>query len=216
MKTFNERLKEKHPSLFPKGENGEVLDPSCGAYCPPGWEPLVFMLCTKIEHLVKTPEMICVNPRSFQIKNFIFNKILRPAVYPIIYKIDPVEEIRRRNGHVRALTRKQSEDIRKQFPKRTKAAKILHKCLSVFYPSRKWKPKKEIPPVTIEQIKEKFGGLRFYYNGGDNRISAVVDFAEMLSMTICEESGQTGAIRVANRGYVRTLSPELAEKYDYK
>jgi hypothetical protein len=36
----------------------------------------------------------------------------------------------------------------------------------------------EVPPVVVEQIKEKFGGLRFYHTGGNSRIDGMVTMAE--------------------------------------
>lgn len=60
-----------------------------------------------------------------------------------------------------------------------------------------------ISQVVVEQIKEKFGGLRFYYNGGDDFIHGAVWLAEGLSTQICEECGVPGERR--NEGWVRTL-----------
>ena len=48
-----------------------------------------------------------------------------------------------------------------------------------------------IADITITQIKEKFGGLRFYYDGGDDTIDGMVCLAESLSYRICEECGTT-------------------------
>ena len=45
----------------------------------------------------------------------------------------------------------------------------------------------KIPQVVAKQVKEKFSGLRFYYTGGDEKIRGMVDFAEDLSYSICEE-----------------------------
>ena len=48
-----------------------------------------------------------------------------------------------------------------------------------------------VPHIHITQVKEKFGGLRFYYNGSDETISGMVWFAEHLSYKICEQCGTT-------------------------
>jgi len=47
----------------------------------------------------------------------------------------------------------------------------------------------KIPPVTITQMKEKYGGLRFYHDGGDELIDGMVWFAEKVSYSICEHCG---------------------------
>ncbi|MGF0337944.1 antitoxin Xre/MbcA/ParS toxin-binding domain-containing protein [Ectopseudomonas toyotomiensis] len=52
--------------------------------------------------------------------------------------------------------------------------------------------------VVASQVKEKFGGLRFYYYGGDDYIEAVVDLVERLSESICELCGAPGLIRESN------------------
>lgn len=62
---------------------------------------------------------------------------------------------------------------------------------------------KDCPQVVIEQIKEKFGGLRFYYQGGDDFIHGAVWFAETMSANMCEECGAPGERNTG--GYIQTL-----------
>jgi hypothetical protein len=50
------------------------------------------------------------------------------------------------------------------------------------------------PPV-VEQVKEKFGGLRFYINKGSNEVFNVIHYAENKSYTICETCGKQGKLR---------------------
>jgi hypothetical protein len=61
----------------------------------------------------------------------------------------------------------------------------------------------EVTQVVVEQIKEKFGGLRFYYQGGDDTIDGMVRMAEMWAGRSCEECGVPGTRR--GGGWVRTL-----------
>lgn len=63
--------------------------------------------------------------------------------------------------------------------------------------------KEVCPQVVVEQIKEKFGGLRFYYQGGDEQIHGMVRMAEAWAGTACEECGGIGKRR--GGGWVRTL-----------
>lgn len=67
--------------------------------------------------------------------------------------------------------------------------------------------------VVAFQIKEKFGGLRFYVDGGDDYIHGMISLAESLSHRICEECGNKGKVR--GNGWVRTLCDQHAAKYDY-
>jgi hypothetical protein len=68
-----------------------------------------------------------------------------------------------------------------------------------------WKNRKEqtVAQVTVNQIKEKFGGLRFYYSGGDDEISGMVRMAESWAARSCEECGSPGTSR--SGGWIRTL-----------
>lgn len=62
---------------------------------------------------------------------------------------------------------------------------------------------KECPQVIVQQVKEKFGTLRFYYNGGDEFIHGAVWLAESMTGHLCEECGGLGKPR--DGGWVRTL-----------
>ena len=59
------------------------------------------------------------------------------------------------------------------------------------------------PQVVVLQIKEKFGGLRFYYTGGDDYIRGLVSMAEAWAAKSCEECGAPGARR--SSGWIKTL-----------
>ena len=65
-----------------------------------------------------------------------------------------------------------------------------------------------VEQVTVDQVKEKFGALRFYYSGGDTKIRGMVGMAESLSAVTCEECGAPGDHRQA--GWIRTLCDEHA------
>jgi hypothetical protein len=47
----------------------------------------------------------------------------------------------------------------------------------------------------ICQVKEKFGGLRFYINAGTDEIHDIISKYEELSYKTCEECGETGELR---------------------
>jgi hypothetical protein len=68
-----------------------------------------------------------------------------------------------------------------------------------------WRVKQgqDIAQVEVSQIKEKFGGLRFYYSGGDDEISGMVRMAEAWADIACEECGAAGKRR--SGGWIRTL-----------
>ncbi len=47
-------------------------------------------------------------------------------------------------------------------------------------------------PVKFDQVKEKFGGLRIYYSGGDSYVGGLVGMASTMSYKICEICGERG------------------------
>ena len=77
-----------------------------------------------------------------------------------------------------------------------------------------WKNKtvETVPQVTVAQIKEKFGGLRFYYDGGDDEIRGMVRMAEAWADASCEECGAPGKRR--DGGWIKTLCDHHATERD--
>ena len=57
-----------------------------------------------------------------------------------------------------------------------------------------YKQYKEVPQVVVDQVKEKFGTLRFYYHGGDEHISGMVRMAESMTSVTCEGCGARGKL----------------------
>ena len=82
---------------------------------------------------------------------------------------------------------------------------ILDKLCANIQHHLNWKNKNEevVKQVTIAQVKEKFGSLRFYYEGGDDAIYGMVRVAESMSGVTCEECGNIGETR--SGGWIRTL-----------
>lgn len=62
-----------------------------------------------------------------------------------------------------------------------------------------------VPQVVVTQIKEKFGGLRFYYDGGDDRVHGMVSMAESWADKTCETCGAPGTS--GGKGWIKTLCP---------
>lgn len=60
-----------------------------------------------------------------------------------------------------------------------------------------------VDQITVVQIKEKFGTLRFYTDHGNETVRNFIDEAEKKSETTCEDCGKPGVLR--NSGWLRTL-----------
>ncbi len=78
----------------------------------------------------------------------------------------------------------------------------------------RWNRGEGCEPVKVTQIKEKFGGLRFYYDGGDATVDGMVRMAESWAIRSCEECGKPG--RTRDGGWIRVLCDEHeAERQEY-
>ena len=56
-------------------------------------------------------------------------------------------------------------------------------------------PKEIVDGFAVAQVKEKFGGLRYYVDGGTEKIDQLIREAEKKCMTTCEKCGQPGKLR---------------------
>jgi len=64
------------------------------------------------------------------------------------------------------------------------------------------------PPIVV-QVKEKFGGLRFYIEGSNNEYQERISIAESLSHQTCEVCGRKGQTR--RGGWIQTLCDKHAK-----
>lgn len=69
----------------------------------------------------------------------------------------------------------------------------------------------EVEPVEATQVKEKFGGLRFYTCGGDEVTDKMIAKAEQDSYTICELCGSTVGVH-QTEGWITTLCSKCDTK----
>ena len=207
---FDAMLVAKYPSLFPKDENGAPIQPSCGIYCPDGWKMLIDDLCGAI----------CSHQRSYRFKltknkwgifkQWLYQKqFLR--IYNFLYKrVNPFCACAPKGFH--AFSVQESKEIRDKYPRR------LAFCKGMSHLSDRLRPNvfvKTFPPnIVVEQIKEKFGALRFYYSGGDDIVTGMVGLAECLSIKTCQETGERGSLCRKGSWY-STLSVDRAEKLGY-
>lgn len=65
------------------------------------------------------------------------------------------------------------------------------------------------PQVVASQVKEKYGTLRFYYDGGDDVIYGIESMAESMSAVTCEVCGAPGEPRSGD--WIKTLCNEHSE-----
>lgn len=63
------------------------------------------------------------------------------------------------------------------------------------------------PDYEVHQVKEKFGGLRYYIGTGTEEMQNFIIEAEERSYTICEITGKSGRV-VYRNGWIKTLNEE--------
>lgn len=68
---------------------------------------------------------------------------------------------------------------------------------------------KQFPKIT--QIKEKYGGLRYYVNGASEYIYGMISFAEDLSYHICERCGSMENVYQTD-GWIQTVCEKCEPK----
>jgi len=74
--------------------------------------------------------------------------------------------------------------------------------------------KSQNPPVLVQQVKEKWGGLRFYVGGAPRWIHDLIDRIEELSYKICESCGKPG--RPRTDGWVKTRCDECQAEFEHE
>lgn len=80
-----------------------------------------------------------------------------------------------------------------------------------------WKSKdlseedRESLQVVAEQVKEKFGTLRFYFSGGDETTEGMISMAESMSHRLCEDCGCPG--EQTKTRWIRTLCEKCKDAW---
>lgn len=81
--------------------------------------------------------------------------------------------------------------------------------------------KPDHPLFSVMQIKEKFGGLRFYYTMNTENddlainVQRLIDIAEDKSYTVCEVTGKPGEF-CKSGSHFKTLCKELRDLHGFK
>jgi len=78
------------------------------------------------------------------------------------------------------------------------------------------KDEKEYECVQAFQVKEKFGGLRFYVNGAPEHIYKAIEKTEKTSYETCEECGKPGSMRTLRGFWLKTMCDKCFKKRDKK
>jgi hypothetical protein len=112
------------------------------------------------------------------------------------------------------ILRNFAEFIRKKHLKLSwKYGKYLWKTYRYLQDNYKKIEIKTIPQIETTQVKEKFGGLRFYTNDVTEEQHAIISWAESLSYHICEYCGTTENIGIT-QGWLSTICKDCYSKIE--
>lgn len=101
------------------------------------------------------------------------------------------------------------EPLRQHYYKMFNSKKYADGCIARSVNSG-YREIKEVYQVVAVQVKEKFGGLRFYYSGGDEYVDGLVAMAEALSYVTCEQCGKVG--KPNEIGWIVTLCDDCRKE----
>jgi len=180
-KELDDKLVEKYPKIFRYRHSSMLSTCMCwGFEHGDGWYWLIDNLCDSIQSYID----------NNSVKRRIKNKYIR-------YIVDTSRKIRYKLLYKNSFI---SKNIRK----------LLLKMNDMIEKRCEFERYETIPQVHASQVKEKLGGLRFYYDGGDNTIDGMVWLAEHMSDHICEECGSTKDIGRTS-GWISTLCKHCAK-----
>lgn len=109
-------------------------------------------------------------------------------------------------GHIEHLT--EENERNKEYIKKIEAGGRVPEWIQIAYEKGKLVIK-DVPDFVADQVKEKFGTLRFYYHGGDDYIAGLVSMAETMSGMTCDVCGSPG--QTGGRGWIRTRCEQHQE-----
>lgn len=174
------KLCEKYPKIFKDRHASMQVTLMCwGFECGSGWFNIIDRLCANIQGHIDWRRKQRVNALRF-------NRCIRHAKKGNIYNLERYFSFK---GNITEHAKKLAKEaLEKDF----------------FQPV----PEK-IPQVVACQIKEKFGTLRFYYDGGDEYIHGLVAMAESMSEVTCEKCGSPG--KIIPGGWLKTLCDQHSQ-----
>lgn len=180
---LDEKLVRKYPKIFKNRYADMRTTAMCwGLECGDGWYNIIDALCANIQHHIDWK-------RKDRAQALRYNRALKRAI----------------NGDESGLIKHYSYGGKVSDWSMTQAEEAIERQLYRKVPDK-------IYQVVATQVKEKFGTLRFYYDGGDDRIRGMEAMAESMSARTCETCGNPG--KLFTHGWRYTACPNHAREED--
>lgn len=206
---YEQWLLEKYPELYPKDADGRTLPAICGVSCPPGWRDIVADLHDVLQGYKKNSYRLKRNPDK-KLAFWVWDAS-RSLNSKLSKWFDPYAPLRpkgkaKETWLITAYIRdKAAKSWRGRF------ASWRNSLLYVrLYPSDMFIKEYPCPTLQVDQVKEKFGGLRFYVEGADDQVEGMIKYAEHQASRTCMMTGERGTL-YRKHGWYMTLSPARAE-----
>lgn len=190
-KELDEKLCKTYPKIFADRFGDMRTTAMCWGFdCDDGWYKIIDLLCSNLQWNTDH------NNTDYVIKNKFLRKLI-PTLNNIAQKIPGRYNFKRKIQLnplvvIRSFIISQLNNWRK-------------KQTFVHIESNRY------PQVVAVQVKEKFGGLRFYERGATNQQYAVISFVESLSYRTCEICGSMKDIG-RTEGWIKTICKECKDK----
>lgn len=182
---LDQQLCEKYPKIF-KDRNKSIQE-SCMAWgfdIGDGWYNIIDLLCGQIQGHIQIQ-------RGQRAKALKYNRALARALKGDTKGLVNYYSV---NGNLSEYGKRYVEEAIKNQQFRSVPEKINQ--------------------VVAEQVKEKFGTLRFYYRGGDSFIHGMIQMAESISSRMCDECGAPA--QVGGQGWLSTRCTSCREILEQK
>ncbi len=181
---LQEQLYKDFPKIFREKDLSSENTCMCWGICTgDGWYSILRCLCLNIQSYVD-------NSRKHRASALRFNRALARAA-----RINDIEPL------VKFYTRPSNYVVNRWAIEaaETDLLNMLERAVP-----------EACPQVVAVQVKEKFGTLRFYIDGGNEYTSALVQMAESFSGVTCEVCGDRGEL--VGGGWLQTLCKTHAEE----
>ena len=200
-KHLDNYLCKKYPKIFAGRDKSPQKTCMCWGFPGDGWFRILDIACGQIQHHINQPRW--VEKRGNSLKRWYNLTVWNWIVYPIA-KFVAFGELPKKGFTVSTVTHSKRQ-------------------WAIYYWFYKWfhfdimyeKPKNPPSQLVADQVKEKFGTLRFYCHGGDEYTRGMVDLTEALSSCICEDCGAMDETVGRNSsGWIRTTCEKCTPKED--
>jgi hypothetical protein len=181
---LDDRLCQKYPKIFVNRYGDMKTTAMCWGFdCDDGWYNIIDLLCSNLQWNTDH------NNKDYVIENKLLRNFIS-LLQNLSYKI-PCHYNLKHKKQINPLT-----IIRRSL------LGLIHEWRSkqkfIYIESNRY------PQIIAAQIKEKFGGLRFYVEGASDQQYAVISFVESLSYHVCEKCGTMKNIG-RTKGWIKTL-----------